>query len=638
MTTDTLAVREELLARSARNLGDMLRRRVDQTPDAVAFWYPENKTYGPEEWTPVTWSQIQQDAHEVAAGLLDLGLEREQRVAICADTTLDWIRTDLGIACAGGATTTVYANSNPEDVEYIVTASQSTIYVAQNSEQAIKVIGRPALDGLLRRIILVDDDRLIQGAPNSPRRTVAEDPRVMSLAELRERGWKRRRRDPGCVQRVIDVITPASLSTLIYTSGTTGKPKGVELPHRAWTYMGVAMESWDPLEPGDLQYLWLPLAHVFGKCLLAVQITIGFASAVDGRVDRIVTGMGEVHPTFMCGVPRIFEKVRAKVITAGGLAGRVSAWAFKVGSESAPYRLDDRPMPKGLAARQLFAERLVFSKLKKTMGGRIRMMIAGGAKLSPQVQRWFFSAGIPVVEGYGSTETSAIAFFNVPKKGRFGPRFGTVGPVCPGIETKIADDGEVMLRGPIIANGYHDDPERTAKSFEDGWFHTGDIGHFDELDYLVVTDRKRDIIKTSGGKYIAPQHVEATLMGACPYLSQAVVVGEGHKYAVALLTLDHDSLMTWGSRHGHPEKSYAQLTGEPEIRASIQRYVDRANSRLERWETIKRFTILDHELDGDRGLVTENMKVRRGKVIDEYSDQIAAMYDDEQSVPFDGED
>lgn len=632
MTTDTLAVREELLAKSARNLGDMLRRRVDQTPDRIAFLYPENKPSGPENWTPLTWSQVQDKAHDIAAGLLKLGLKPEERVAICADTTIWWILTDLGIGCAGGATTTVYGNSQPEDVEYILTSSESRIYVAQNSAQAAKVVDTEGLDDLVSHIILIDDDRLIQGAPGSQRRLVAEDSRVIALSDLAESGHAARRTDPGAVQRVIDATGPDNLATLIFTSGTTGKPKGVELTHRSWTYMGVAMESWDPLEPGDLQYLWLPLAHVFGKCLIAVQMTIGFASAVDGRVDRIVTGMGEVRPTFMCGVPRIFEKVRAKVITTHGVARRISAWAFNVGSQTAPYRLEGRPIPRMLAAKQLLAEKLVFSKLKKTMGGRIRMMVCGGAKLSPQVQRWFFAAGIPVVEGYGATETSAIAFFNVPKEGRFGPRFGTVGPVCPGCEAKLADDGEVMVRGPIIARGYHEMPEQTAETFADGWYHTGDIGHFDEMDYLVVTERKRDLIKTSGGKYIAPQKVETTLMANCPYLAQAVVLGEGHKYAVALLTLDREALMKWGENHGHAGETYEQLTQLPEIRKSIQRYVDRANERLDRWETVKRFTILDHELDDQHGMVTESQKVRRDQVRNGYKAEIEALYADEQTA------
>ena len=290
-------------------------------------------------------------------------------------------------------------------------------------------------------------------------------------------------------------------------------------------------------------------------------------------------------------------------------------------------------MPPALAAKYRVADRLVFATLRRSLGG-VRFMISGGAKLSPQVQEWFYSAGVPIVEGYGATELCAVAFFSEPST----IRFGTVGPVCPGCEATLAEDGEVLVKGTIVARGYHNLPEKTAETFVDGWYRTGDIGEFDENECLHITDRKTDLIKTSGGKYIAPQHVEATLMGACPYLSQAVVVGEGHKYAVALLTLDHDSLMAWGSRHGHPEKSYQQLSQEPEIRASIQRYVDRANTHLERWETIKKFTILDHELDGDRGLVTENMKVRRGKVIDEYAEEISAMYDDEQSVPFDGED
>jgi long-chain acyl-CoA synthetase len=459
---------------------------------------------------------------------------------------------------------------------------------------------------------------------------------VISLAEVSAKGHAARQADPGAVQRVIDATGPDSLATLIYTSGTTGKPKGVELTHRSWTYMGVAMESWDPLEPDDVQYLWLPLAHVFGKCLIAVQMTIGFPSAVDGRVDRIVTGLSEVHPTFMCGVPRIFEKVRAKVITSGGLAGRISAWAFDVGSRSAPYRLDGSPMPKGLAIKQAIAERLVFSKLKQTMGGRIRMMVCGGAKLSPQVQRWFFAAGIPVVEGYGATETSAIAFFNVPKKGRFGPRFGTVGPVCPGCEAKLAEDGEVLVSGPIVARGYHEMPEKTAETFADGWYHTGDIGHFDEDGYLVVTERKRDLIKTSGGKYIAPQKVETTLMANCPYLSQAVVLGEGHKYAVALLTLDRDALFQWAENHGHAGESYETLSQLPEIRNSIQRFVDRANTHLDRWETVKRFAILDHQLDEVIGMVTESQKVRRDQVRAEYRETIAALYADEQTASREG--
>ena len=638
MSEDTMEVRRRLLAASARNLGDMLRRRVDLTPTGTAYLRPQNLPEGPEEWTAITWREVQDRAHDIAAGLLELGVRRQERVAICGDTTVDWVLVDLGVACSGAATTTVYQNSHPEDVDHIVSASQSVVYVAQNCAQAAKVVDHEGLREQVHHVVLIDDDR-----PTAPRRAaeghdgdrdrpdeatrVAADPRVMSLDELVDLGHRRRRRDPGCVQRAIDATRPEDLATLIYTSGTTGLPKGVELPHQAWTYMGVAMESWDPLEPGDLQYLWLPLAHVFGKCLLAVQLTIGYTCAVDGRVDRIVTGMSEVHPTFMCGVPRIFEKVRAKVIATGGLQGRVSRWAFAQGRDAAQLRRDRRPVPWHLKARLAVADRLVFSRLRAAMGGRVRMMICGSAKLSEQVQRWFDSAGIPVVEGYGSTETSAIAFFNVPKK----PRFGTVGKVCPGIEAELSEDGELLLRGPTIATCYHDDPQRTAETWdEEGWFHTGDIGVFDDEGNLTITDRKRDLIKTSGGKYVAPQKVEATIMANCPMVSRAVVVGEGHKYVVALLTLDREAVEDWAAGHGMEGRPYAELTAEVAVRQAVQQQVDRANSHLERWETIKKFAVLDHEFDGSRDLVTENLKVRRDAVTKAYADLIESLYDHDE--------
>ncbi|WP_130865880.1 AMP-dependent synthetase/ligase [Acidipropionibacterium timonense] len=624
MTSDTLEVRERLLASMARNVGDMLRRRVDLTPEGLAYLYPQRLASGPENWTRLTWAQAQDRAHDLAAGLLDLGVGAEERVAICADTCIEWILMDFGIQCAGAATTTVYANTQPEDVEYILTRSQSVVYVAQNSAQAVKILGRPTLDEQIRRIILVDDDRLPQGSPDSPRRLVADDDRVLAFSELEERGQARRRRDPGCVQRAIDATGPETLSTLIFTSGTTGDPKGVELPHRVWTYMGVAMESWDPLEPGDLQYLWLPLAHVFGKCLLAVGLTIGYSIAVDGRVDRILTGMQEVRPTFMCGVPRIFEKVRSSVRNTKGLKGGLSRWAFDVGRRAALLELDGARVPVALAAQRALADRLVLSRLRAAMGGRVRMMISGSAKLSPMVQEWFLGAGVPVVEGYGSTETTAIAFFNVPKT----PRFGTVGKACPGMETMIADDGELLLRGPTVARCYHDDPERTARTWtQDGWYHTGDVGSFDEEGNLTITERKRDLIKTSNGKYIAPQKVEAALTANGPMISHAVVAGEGHKYAVALITLDSSALAVWAGNHGHADLSHAQLTELPEVREMVQRWVDRANAHLGRWETIKRFAILDHDFDGSQGMVTENLKVRRDAVIRQYKDVIESLYD-----------
>ncbi len=622
-----MSLQEDLTARSAPNFGALLDRQADAHPDRIAFLVPRGADDQENSWVPITFAQFRRQAHAVAAGLIGLGLGREQRAAIMSGTRTEWIIADMGISCAGGATTTVYPNTNPEETSYILTDSDSRILFVDTAAQIDKIVSRPELADRVRHIIAFGETDERTGVD-----VHTMDPRVMTMAELIEAGRRRLAAEPDLVRRMIESIGPTDLATLIYTSGTTGTPKGVEIEHRSWTYMGAAWQYKDFVHGDDVHLLWLPLSHAFGKCLLAICIQIGVTQAVEGRIPRLVRSIGEVRPTVMCGVPRIFEKIRAGVMTASPhrrLTSRISHWAFAVGRDSRPYRLSGRRMPAGLAARYQVADALVFSTLKRKLGG-VRFMISGGAKLSPQVQEWFYSAGIPIVEGYGSTELCAVAFFSEPST----IRFGTVGPVCPGCEAKLADDGEVLVRGPIVARGYHNLPEKTAESFVDGWFRTGDIGEFDEDGCLHITDRKRDLFKTSGGKYVAPQKVEAALMANCPYLSQAVALGEGHRYAVALLTLDREKLELWGRRHGRAAMPYAELSRQPEVRASIQDCVDRANAHLERWETVKRFAILDHDLGDDEGLVTTSLKVRRNVVANRYRDLWESLYEGDE-VPED---
>ncbi len=614
-----MTTRDDVYKQTAANIGEMLRRRVNLTPDTPAFLVPDRAPSGPNAWTPHTWKQTQEEVYTVAAGFISLGLGHEERVAIASSTRHEWILADLAISCAGGATTTVYPNTTSHDVLYVLKDSDSRIFVAENQAQVAKVQEIEELDDHVRHIVILDDDR-------TPAEKV--DQRVITWAQLVDKGRATLAADPDCVERAIAKTDRDTLNTLIYTSGTTGVPKGVELTHGNWTYQGAAMDSLNIIDHRAVQYLWLPLSHVFGKALIAAQLQIGFTSAVDGRVDRIVQGLSEVKPTFMCGVPRIFEKVRNAVLTAHprkGLSSKIARWAFAVGRESRPYRLAGKPMPRALALRYQLADKLVFSKIKDTMGGRIEFFVSGSAKLSRQVQEWFYSAGITICEGYGSTETSAIAFLNPPAE----PHFGTVGPVTPGIEVKIADDGEIMLRGPIIARGYHNRPDADAAAYTaDGWYKTGDTGELDDESYLHITDRKKDLIKTSGGKYVAPQKVEAVISANIPYVSQTVAVGEGRKYVVALLTLDRDSLLKWGRNHGHADLDYAQLTQLPEVHDSIQRFMDVANSHLERWETIKRFAILDHEFElSEGGVITPSMKVKRAAVSKKYAHIIDSLYD-----------
>ena len=455
---------------------------------------------------------------------------------------------------------------------------------------------------------------------------VEETDRIISYSTLKQLGAEALAANATLVDDAIASTNHDSLSTLIYTSGTTGQPKGVRLNHGSWVYEGAGTKQWDLLSPADLQYLWLPLSHVFGKALLAVQLSYGFGSAVDGRIERIVAGLGEVKPTFMCGAPRIFEKVRAAVLTGStGLKGRIARWAFAVGAKSRPYRLEGRELPGLLGVQYKVADKLVFSKLKDKLGGNIRFLISGSAKLSSQVQQWFYSAGIVIVEGYGSTETSAIAFLNLPTD----PKFGTVGKALPGIEAKLADDHEVLIRGPIVTPGYHGKQDQTDEVLVDGWYHTGDIGAFDTDGNLSITDRKKDLFKTSGGKYVAPQKVEGALTANIPYVSQAVAVGADRKYCSALLVLDPALLQKWADKRSMSHLTYAELSQLPEIHDSIERQIEKANARLERWETVKRFVILDHELTVANELVTPNMKVRRSAVSRRYADLVDSMYDKE---------
>lgn len=608
-----MGLQEELLG-FASSVGTMFRDRVAQTPGSLAFLDPDRAPSGPNRWTSYTWAESQVIVDQLAAGLLARGLKYEERVGIISSTRLEWIFLDLAVACAAGATTTVYPNTAEGDVEFILTDSGTVMVVVENAAQLAKVRASEAVSQQIHTVIVIDPEGVELGGD------------VLSYQQLRELGSHHLEANPKVVDEAIATTSKDTLSTLIYTSGTTGQPKGVRLLHASWIYEGAGTLHWRIIDHTDLQYLWLPLSHVFGKTLIACQIAYGFGSAVDGRIERIVEGLGEVKPTFMCGAPRIFEKVRAAVMTGNtGLKARIARWAFAVGRDSRPYRLAGRPMPRKLALKYRLADKLVFSKLKARLGGRIKFLISGSAKLSSQVQEWFYSAGLLIIEGYGATETSAIAFLNVPAE----PKLGSVGKVMPGIETKLADDGEVLLRGPIITPGYHNLPEVTAEAFSDGWFHTGDLGVFDEAGNLTITDRKRDLFKTSGGKYIAPQKVENAVTANIPYISQAIAVGEGRKYCSALFVLDPVLLRKWADKRGLGDKTYAELTQLPEIRESLTRQLAKANERLERWETIKRFAILDHELTVENDGVTPNMKIRRALVTEKHAALIESLYDAE---------
>ena len=584
----------------------MLLEQVSANPSKEAFRYLEG-----ERWVSLTWSETKNRVDQLAAGLLALGVGREERVAISSNTRIEWILADLAIMCAGGATTTVYPTTTHEDVSFILADSESKIIFAEDDGQVAKILDHlvdlPALTTVVQ----------IEGR--------TDHPKVISWDDLLQRGADRLAAHPTVVDEVIAGIRSGDLATVIYTSGTTGRPKGVRLIQDSWTYEAVAVEAYDIISPDDLQYLWLPLSHVFGKVLIAIQTRIGFATAVDGRIDKIVDNLGVVQPTFMCGAPRIFEKVRARVMTQAshGVKAKIFAWAFGVGRKVSSLQLAGKEPTGLLKSQHALADRLVFSKIKARMGGRINFFVSGSAALNREVQEWFHAAGLLVLEGYGLTETSAASCVNNPRS----TRFGTVGPPLPGTQVKIADDGEILLKGPGVMEGYHNQPEATAEVLKDGWLYTGDIGELDDHGYLRITDRKKDLIKTSGGKFVAPQKVEGVLKATSPYISQVVVHGEGRKYVTALITLDPEAIEGWGSGQNLNVSSTEELVTSPEVRELMQGYVEQANAKLERWETIKKFAILTSELTIDEGEVTPSQKVRRRTVEKRYADRLDALYD-----------
>jgi long-chain acyl-CoA synthetase len=593
----------------APSLARLFFDRVAATPGTEAFRFPTGSG-----WTSVTWAQTAETVRTLAAGLLALGIEPEQRVAIASGTRIEWLYADLAVMCAGAATTAVYPTTGEEDVAYILADSGTRIVFAEDDVQVAKL--RRQRDRLpdVVRVVTFDGD--------------ADGEWVLSLADLRALGAAHLRDHPTSVDDAVAAVGPEHLATLIYTSGTTGQPKGVELPHRCWTYLGAGAEAIEILRPDDLQLLWLPLSHSFGKMLAAVQLQIGFPTAVDGRVDKIVENLAVVRPTFTAGPPRIFEKVHAKVVQTvqdeGGLRLRLFTWAFDVGGQVSRARLEGRRPSPVLRAQHALADRLVLAKVRARLGGRIRFLVSGSAALSPDIAAWFHAAGLALIEGYALTETGGGACIGDPEH----PTVGVVGPPLVGSELKIADDGEILLRGPFVMRGYHNLPEATAEVLSaDGWFATGDIGELDPTGRLRVTDRKKDLIKTSGGKFIAPQPIEVMFKAICPLASQMLVHADRRSYATALIALDPDALSQWGRAQGLAASDHATLARDPALEEYVRGCVEELNGRLNRWETIKDFRILDHDLSVESDELTPSMKVKRRTMEAMHASLLDSMYD-----------
>jgi long-chain acyl-CoA synthetase len=601
------------LIRKTTSIAQLLARRVHDTPDREAYRYPVG-----DQWRSMTWRQSGERIKAIAAGLLSLGLDRENRVGILCNTRVEWLLADLGIMAAGGATTTVYPSSTAEESAYILADSEARYAIVEDDSQLKKLVEHRGALPRLAKVILID------GTPAD-----RHGGWVMTLTELEAAGAAHLAKDPRAVDDVVEATRGEHLATLIYTSGTTGKPKGVRLLHECWAYSADAIDATRLWGPDDVQYLWLPMSHSFGKVLMAGHIASGSVTAIDGRIPKLVANLAIVRPTIMAAAPRIFEKVYNKIIEGAKqgspLKQRIFQWAVAVGKQGSAVRQQGKQPGGLLALRMRIAERLVFSKIKATFGGRVRYFISGSAPLSREIAEFFHACGVLILEGYGLTETSAAAFVNRPSKFAF----GSVGLPLAGTEIKLApEDGEILLKSPAVMQGYHNLPDQTAEALTpDGWLRTGDIGEIDGNGFLRITDRKKDLIKTSGGKYIAPQAIEGKLKAHCPYISQVIIHGDKRNFVTALVSLDEETTMQWAKQTGLNGKPYSEVVKTDEAKKLLAAYFDEVNKGLAKYETVKQFAILPKDLSVDEGELTPSLKVKRKVVEKKYAGLLDKMYE-----------
>jgi long-chain acyl-CoA synthetase len=572
-----------------------------------------NKEEG--RWRDIAWSEVEDAVTEIANGFLSLGLAAGDRVSLLSENRLDWIYADLGLLAAGGVTVTIYPSNLPHEVEYIVSHSGSRFIVISGAGQYRKLANRKETMPGLEKIISLD---ALENA--------ADD--VMTLTRLREQGRAFQSQNPRALRERTAGIRRDDLCTMVYTSGTTGPPKGAMISHGNILAVHEAVDQILTLDKdSDITLSILPYAHVYERIGGIMNgIFAGITIAIGEGLDKIAANVVEIRPTLILGAPRLYEKMYAgiqKNIAAGSPAKqKIFGWAMSVGREVGPYKLAHQPLPLGLKLKHALADKLVFSAIKQKFGGRIRFFVSAAAPISKDIIEFFHALDILIIEGWGMTETSAPSTINKPDN----VRFGSVGQVLPGTEVKIADDGEIMVRGENVFMGYYSKDGPIRDEFEDkGWFHTGDIGRIDEDGFLYITDRKKDIIITAGGKNISPQNIE-NLLKTDLYISEALVFGDRKKFLSAIVTLDEEATASWAQKEGIAFKDFAELSQKPETKKMVEGRIAALNKNLPKHETIKKIVILDRQFQQELGEITPTMKLKRKVLNQKFGKVFEDMY------------
>ncbi len=601
----------------AESLARMFWERVERGGDR-----PAQRVKVGGSWTDVSWRALGEEVRDLALGLLALGRERGDAVALLSQTRAEWVRADFAAFSAGCVTVPIYPSYPPEEIAYIVNDSGAKTLVVEDEGQLGKALAVAKELPQLRSIVAIQGDPAPPEVPGAAGRTI----RLLSWRGLRDLGRPSRRELEATLTSRMATVSADDVATIVYTSGTTGHPKGVVQTHGNHLAALAAAAQVIGIPEGAVHLLFLPLAHAFARHESFVGIYQGFTTAFAESLEKLPDNLREVRPHFLCSVPRVFEKVYAKVLSGVGasppLKRRIFAWALAVGMAVSRRQQEGRPLPRMLRIRHALAHKLVFAKLQAALGGRLQFCISGGAPLAREIAEFFHAVGILILEGYGLTETCPILSVNRP--GRY--KLGTVGQAFPGVEIRIAEDGEILARAPNIARGYFRRPEESAEVFEPGgWFHTGDIGELDADGFLRITDRKKDLIKTAGGSYVAPQHVE-NLLKADPLISQALVYGDRRPYPVALVTLNPEELAKFARTAGLGDQGGADLARNPALRGRVQQTVDAVNTRLASYARLKRFAVLPAEFSQEAGELTPTLKVKRKVVSANYADLIESLY------------
>ena len=559
-------------------------------------------------WETLTWELYGAKVRQLAQALAASGIAAGDRVGLISATRVEWVVSDLAILANRAITVPVYPSSTPQDTAYILHHARVKLVFVENAKLWEKV--KQQRDKLPEGVTFV----LFEGAAEAG---------VIPLAQFLERA----KATTDLVEEGSRALTSDDVATIVYTSGTTGLPKGAVLTHGNLVAECAGIQPWIGRSTSDVTLSFLPLAHIFARMLHFAGIVIGYVTAYATSMDTVVENLSEVRPTFMAAVPRFFEKVYAKAMgrleAAGGAKRTLGQWAIRVGLEAAEVHRRGEALSTGLALQLAIARPLVLKKIRKLFGGRMQFFVSGGAPLSRDIGAFFEAVGTEILEGYGLTETTAATHLNA--RGR--ARLGTVGQELPGMETRIAEDGEVCVRGPLVMKGYYEDAAATQAAFDGQWFLTGDIGEIDPDGYLRITDRKKDLIITAAGKNIAPQKIE-NLLKTIPLLSQAMVYGDRKKFLVALLTLNVPDMKARLARDGITVPD-GQLGTDPRVRAIIQQALDEKNRELASYETIKSFLLLEQDLSMESAEITPTMKLRRREVIKHYGAQLEALYGEE---------